>query len=323
MIALPFVGIDVLLIVLWTIAAALAIALIMDKLSAILAGVPWVGGKLSDAVKSMAQVITNACAKLMSGAESVVGGGLHWIARHIDTWLNQLVAQATVIAHLAELVGNEIYSVSGLRSLVHDLTRAWHGIEAGVRTLTKEFHGIEARVKALERSIAKGIGHDLRIEIRALRKEYKTLDRAVTQTIPRELAAAEGELTELQQWLGVKVGTTYKAWSIALATTLLGAVGLGGLRCPSFGRLLNKWGCGLGQLLDDLLGLAIAGLALEAVCDFLPLMESAFGAIIGPMVHILNEVPLGSCETPPSGWAEFSVAPGPLPPSQSLGSFSG
>ena len=321
MIAIPFVAIDVLLVVLWTIAAALAIALIMDKLGGILSGVPWVGGKLSDAAKAMGQAITNACGHLMSGTESLVGGGLHWLARHFDTWFNQFVAHAVVIAHLAQVVGNEIYSVSGLRSLVHELTKRFHGIEAGVKSLVKEWHGIEARVKALERAIAKGIGHDLRIQVKALERDVAKIDNTVIPAIRSEVATAENNITALGEYIRSNfVSDTTDALTAAVAVGLAG-LGLGGLRCSNFGRLLTKFGCGLGSLLNDLLGLAISALALEAVCDFLPLLEDAFGAIIGPMTHLLNEVPLGACEQMPESWATLNVAVGPTPPAQTLGAI--
>lgn len=256
MIALPFVGIDVLLIVLWTIAAALAIALIMNKLAAILNGVPWVGGKLSDAVKSMAQAITSACGQLMSGTESVVGGGLHWIARHIETWLNQFVAHATVIAHLAQIVGNEIYSVSGLRALVHNLTRAWHGIEHGIRTLTREYHGLEHDVRALERELAKGIGNDVLPRIRTLEKEVAHVKNVAIPDIRGIANTAETEVTDLEKWIAKNlpaIGTTAFVGAIAAA---LSSIGLGWLRCSSNPFNNNKNACGLWSILGRVLGLA-------------------------------------------------------------------
>lgn len=321
MIALPWVGVSVLLVVLWTIAAALAIALIMDKLSSILNGVPWIGGKLSDAVKSMSQAITNACGTLMAGAESLVGAGLHLIARYLDRWLSEFVAHAGVIAHLARIVGDAIYSVSGLRALVHGLERAFHGIEQGVRDLTREFHGIEAQVRKIERELAQGIGNDLRTRFDALYKEWESFKTGELRALEGDVAAIPGDIANAEDWVSKNFVTLSKAGLVAAVTAALGFMGLGGLSCNNFKNLLSKYACGLGSLLDGLLGLMIAGIALEAVCDFLPLIEEAFGAVVGPITHMLTEVPLGSCEQEPASWSQLHVAAGPLPPAQSLGSF--
>lgn len=256
MIALPFVAIDVLLVVLWAIAAALAIALIMRKLGSILSGVPWIGGKLSDAAEAMAQAITNACGTLMSGAESIVGAGLHWLARHVDRWLNQFVAHAAVIERLAAEVATGVYSVSGLRSLVRSISYVAHAALALANKLEREFKGIEAGVKALEREIATGIGHDLRIQIKALEREVTTVENKIIPAIRGEVATAEGEIGNLYDWIKGKadiLGVGTFAFAIA---TIVGPDAFRLIRCDGLGNLARKYRCGLWDLLANLLPLA-------------------------------------------------------------------
>jgi len=305
------------------IALGICIGGIMHSLSSYIGKIPWVGGPIANAVDGMAQVITNAVGHVIAPISDAVGGTLHQIARLVDWTYGEFRRHASLLLGIAAFLPALALAIEGIRALVHRLTTTHDATAAKVKTLEREYHGIEHQIKQLEREF-----HG--IDETGIRQKLNQLDRRIEQvqhdTIPAlrdRVAADEGAFTGLESWLGIKSGVDYKTWTIALATTLLGAVGLGNLRCSNFTRLLGKYTCGLGTLLDDLLGLAIAGIALEAVCDFLPLVEDAFGLIIGPMVHILNEVPLGGCETPPAGWAQFNVTPGPRPPQQTLGTFPG
>lgn len=319
--ALPLVGLDTLVIVLWAIAAALGISLIMYYVAQAASGIPVIGGPIAGAFKTIARAITQACGKLVSGIEALVGAGLHLLANYLHSLFKQFLSHSILLLHLAEAVGRVAYDASGAHALVRSLERRWHGIEAGVKHLEREVHGIEHGARADIGRLDALIHKDVLPEIRSL---DRTIGRVVSKDIAgvRDLAkTAEADVTALQKWISrnaLIAGTTALVGAVAWA---LGQLGLGGLRCPSFGRLLNKWGCGLGGLLDGLLGLVISSLALENVCSLLPILEAAFGEVVGPIIHLLTEVPLGSCEQPPAGWAQLSVAPGPLPPAQTLGSL--
>ena len=293
--AFPLVAIDVLLVVLWTIACVLAIVLIMNKLASVIAGIPGVGGWAANGVKSMAQAITNACGHLMSGIEGMVGAGLHLFADYLHGMLSQFVAHAALIAHLAELVGKQIYSVTGLRALVHRLEKVWHGIEAGVRTLTREWHGIERRVKAIERSIAKGIGHDLRITVKALDRELHTVVEPEIRAIERADATAAAAIDNLYEWAKGKasllgIGTFAYAISVALGIEAWNL-----LRCSVFKNFWNSRGCGLWSGLEDLLGLFVDTILLTNICELIPLMEAAISDVADPIVITLTDVGAGLC----------------------------
>lgn len=315
----PLLALDVLVLGLWCVAAALAIALIMDKLSSILAGVPWAGGFLSGAVRSMAKAVSSAAGTLEGGIDHLIGGAWHTMARYFDKWLSQLVVHSAIILHLAELVGSGIYSVTGLRAAVRTLEHGWIGLEHGVKLLEREWHGIDRRLRKIEREIGAGIGNDVRLSVRKLEKwktgaeaQLKADEKAITQTLP-------ADLTQLEDFIKAIPGTRYLDWAAGVVVAAVGIDALNFLRCREWGNLFRKWGCGLGTLLDSLLGLVVSSIVLESVCQFLGVLEAAFGAVIGPIVHLLNEVPLGDCEQMPASWAQLNVAPGPLPPAQTLG----
>lgn len=309
----PLLALDVVVLVLWTIAAALAIALIMDKLSTILAGVPWVGGKLSDAVKSMAKAITNAAGTLEHGIDSIVGAAWHALSRYIDKLFNQFVTHSAIILHIAELVGSGLYSVSGLRSLVRSISHVAHAAYSGVKTLEREYHGIEHRVKTLEREIAAGIGNDVRAQVKALEQEVTGIEKRVIPGIRQGIQAAEGEVTDLERWLGVQAGLSNLDWAKGLVVAALAALGLGGLSCSTLGNLLRNRGCGLWSGLEDLLGLLFDAVIFTDLCGLLPEVETLFADLEAPIVDLVSSAADAACAHPPAGWVQLKAPPLSLP----------
>ena len=312
-IVVPLLGLDILVVVLWCIATALAIALVMDKLSTILAGVPWVGGKLSDAVKSMAKAITNAAGTLEHGIDSIVGAAWHALSRYIDKLFSQFVAHSAIILHLAQLVGHGLYSASGLRALVHTAVRVAHAAQAGVKTLEREYHGIEHRVKTIEHTIGAGIGNDVRTRVHELEHELHGIEKRVIPGLRQGIQAAEGEVTDLERWLGVKAGLSNLDWAKGLVVAALAALGLGGLSCSTLGNLLGKRGCGLWSGLEDLLGLLFDAVIFTDLCGLLPEVESLFAALEAPLVGLVASAADAACAHPPAGWVELSAPALSLP----------
>jgi uncharacterized protein (UPF0335 family) len=318
-IVLPLVALDVLVLVLWTIAIALAIALVMRKVGDVFRPIPVVGGHIAGAVDSVAQVISNAAGSLEHGADRLAGAAWHQLARYMDHLWTQLVAHSGAFVQMAQELLRHAHALARLRALVHKAVGQAEAFIPRVKTLEREWHGIEHRVKALERDLATGIGHDLRIEVKALDREVTGLEHKVIPSIRAAENALAHDISALGEYIRSHFLSSATDAITAAVAVGLAALGLAGLRCSNFRSLLSRFGCGLGTLLNDLLGLVIAGIFLEGVCEFLPLIEGAFGAVVGPITHLLNEVPLGACESRPSGWATLSVDSGPLPPAQTLG----
>ena len=312
-IVVPLVALDVLVVALWAIATALAIALVMRKLSAILAGVPWVGGKLSDAVESMAKAITNAAGTIEGGIDHLIGGAWHQLSRYLEHALNQFEVHSAVILHLAKIVGHLAYSHSGLSAAVKAATRTAHAALHLAHTLEREYHGIEHRVKTIERTIGAGIGNDVRTRVRELEHELTGIRKRVIPGLRHGIATAEGEVSDLERWLGVKAGLSNLDWAQALVATALGALGLGGLRCSTLGNLFGKRGCGLWQGLDDLLSLLFDAALFVDLCNLLPELETLFAEFEAPLVRLIASAADAACAHPPGGWVELSATPLSLP----------
>ena len=305
-IVVPLVALDVIVVALWAIATALAIALVMDKLSSILAGVPWVGGRLSDAVQSMARAITNAAGTIEHGIDSLVGGAWHQLSRYLDTLFNQFVSHSALILHIARLVGHGLYSVSGLRALVHTATRVAHAALSLAHTLEREYHGIEHRVKVIERTIGRGIGNDVRTKVNELEAEVGHIERKVIPGLRQGIQTAEGEVTDLERWLGVKAGLSNLDWAKGLVLAALGALGLSGLNCSLLRGLLGRRGCGLWSGLDDILGLLFDAVFLVDLCAIIPELEVLFADVEDPLVDLISSAANAVCAQPPAGWTQLS-----------------
>jgi phage-related protein len=294
-VVLPLVELGILALVLWVVATALAIALIMDKLSAVLDGVPWIGGKLSGAVKSMAQIITNAAGTLESGIDKLIGASWHLLARYMDKLWHHIESQAAITARVAEHVGNLIYNHSGLSALVHRLAKAYHGIEHGIKTLTREYHGIERRVHALEKRIGKGIGHDLRAHLKALERRLGKVETQVIPAVESAETALANDISALGEYVRsnfVSVATDAVTAAVVVA---LGALGLGGLRCNSLLNSLKNRGCGLWNGLEDLLGLFVDVAIFTNVCAVLDFLSPFVSDVAGPIVTALTDIGAGLC----------------------------
>lgn len=294
---------------------------IMRAVAAPLRGLPAPLNQLANLVDGIAQAISNACGKILSPLSSAVGASLHSVARVWDHIGNTIVGHARVIEEIATELANVTIAFGALRAVAKHLGSVLGTFEHPLRALQSAVHGIDRELKALEKDFSHGIGNDVLPQIKHLRKELNVFERSTATDIADAEAQAEAATADLWTWItGIGSKPLKLKFSGAIAVAL-GAIGLGGLNCLSFSKFLNKWSCGLGPLLDALLGLVVSSIVLEETCVLLPFLESAFGDVVGPITHLLTEVPLGGCETPPTGWASLSVKMGPVPPPQTLGSL--
>jgi hypothetical protein len=300
--------------VLWTIAAALAIALIMSKIGGVLQSVPVVGGPLGGAVKSIARAVTNACGALMGGIEQLVGAGLHLLARYLDKYFSQFVVHASLIAHLAHIVGRELYHVTGIGAIVHRLTKVVHVVLHRFVVLGREVYRLRHRVVRLEHDLAVGIGDDVLPRIKSLDRELAKVEHKVIPAIESDVAAVEGEVGALRRWIADHIpiaGTEAFTAAVAIA---LGLLGLGGLRCNSLKETLGRRGCGLWQGLEDLLGLLFDAALFVDLCHLLPELELLFAQFEAPLVSLIASAADAACAHPPGGWVELEAPALSLPP---------
>jgi hypothetical protein len=299
----------------------IAVAALLGFLIATLGSIPIIGGAVKGVIKDTENAISHALGKAEHAVDKAIGATWHFFTR-LNEWIwREIKLHAGDVLAVAQVLVPALASLRQLWQMFHSQTRTATHTGARVKTLEREYHGIERELKHIERELSKGIGEDVLPRVKTLEREVATVEH---QTIPRirsDVATVEGDITALADWVQkntLVAGSTALVGAVAWA---LGKLGASGITCRSFGNLFSKWSCGLWSVLDGLLGLVVSSLLLTHVCDFLPVLEAAFGDVVGPLVTLLVDVPIGACETPPSGWAALNVATGPLPPAQTLGAL--
>lgn len=242
-----------------TLATVLVYALFHPFVS-FLESIPGIGGLIAYPFKKAEQFLLTALAKAEAGVDHLIGIMFHLLAQQFNWLWREFKAHAAWFGPAALLILAAVNAIHHLRHLVHGGIADVRHFIGRVKTLEKEWHGIEHRVKTLERRIAHGIGHDLRIHIKALERwedvakgELAAAEKAFTQTIPAEIA-------NLKQWLGIKPGTRYLDWVAALGLAALASLGLDFLKCDNAKSMSRNRGCSTWSALDDLLGLVALGI---------------------------------------------------------------
>lgn len=250
----------------------IALAFSAQKISEALLGgiirfleaIPLIGAGLAGPFKAVEQAVSSACGAIVAKCEALVGASFHVLARFTDWLWRQTVAEAAALLHVAKLVGDHVYALTGLRALVHRLEKVYHGIEHGVKTLTKEYHGIDRRLHKLERELAGGIGADVIAQLHGLEKEWRTFKTKELPGIEAGVAGIPTDIQNVESWASKQFVSASEAGVTAALVTALAALGLSGLNCESNPLKNNRNACGLWGDLADLLGLALAlGLALD------------------------------------------------------------
>lgn len=280
-----------------------------------LKAIPVIGGKLASPLEGIAQAVSNALGAAEGRIDQALGASMHAMARLTEWTWREFKAHSGVIAAIASITANLATGYHALKSLIHHTAHGIAGVLPRVKTLEKEWHGIEHRVGRIEREIGKGIGHDLRIQVKALEGEVAKVEDKIIPNIRSIAQGAEADVTALRKWVSdhaLVAGTTAFAGAVAWA---IGRLGLGGLRCSGLLNSLNKRGCGFWNGLEDLLGLFVDTLLLTNVCTLVPVLESAVSAVADPLVIALTDVGAGLCSGGIGPSPALAVPPLSLPAS--------
>lgn len=249
-------------LVVLTVPLSNAASQLLLKIAQAVSGIPGLGGLLASGFKQIAEAITNACGVIFGGLEHIVGGFFHGLAVALNfTW--QIMREGNVVlAHIANVVGDTLYRVTGLHALVRTAERILHTVLHRFVKILRELYNQGLRIKSLEQDWTKGIGHDLIIAEGLLQSEWNTFTTKVLPDLAAGVADIPGELADLKTWVTdnflANTSDALKAAGIAI----LAALGLNWLRCDS--NLVNKSKnqCGNMGDLSTLLGLFTAAFAL-------------------------------------------------------------
>lgn len=155
----------------------------------------------------------------------------------------QAKAASRAAAHANAHAGQVGHSLDRYKAISNPALRhATHAVDV---TLPRDIARVRSREEALSRDQAK------------LRERTTSLENGATKT---------------WEWIRTHPLTGVTAAFAGAVAIALSRLGLGNLRCSNFTNMLGKWGCGLGTLLDRLLGLAVF---LTIAFDFKAFVQAA------------------------------------------------
>lgn len=243
-----------------------------------------IGGLLPRVASLFNQIISNWMSQAVQAVDAHVATSFHYIANEVraasDTMLNFSAFALTIAQFVTGQVSWSTVSAA-LKQLRGEIRAAEHQAQVAAEAAIRQ-------EKAAVRSVAQGVYPRL-----------GSLERDVTQVIPREIASAR-ELAKDAADAAIHSAKWLKAHEKSLAATTfagavawaLGHLGLGWLRCRSNPFTRNKDACNWLGWLGNILGI-FATLALAAFSVLKPqdLAEAAVAAVdtIEPLLaEILN-----------------------------------
>ena len=261
---------------------------LFNPIISVVGHVPGLGGALSGALSSVEQSISNALGSVEHGIDKLMGASFHRFAE-LTLWLwREIKGHASLLAQIASFIPGIGNVVAALRALVHHSVHANTGTAAKVKTLEKELHGIEHQVKQLERDLTKGIGHDLRIHIKALEKELGHVEHKTIPAIQADVATADNAIGNLYDWIKGKANIIGVGTIATAVATALGALGLDWIKCREAKDLYNQRGCGMWSDLANLLGLAFIGAEIASLDELIGVAQTVTEDVVKGVEDLLQ-----------------------------------
>ena len=266
---------------------------IIDGINA--AHVPYVSAAISGALGAVEQAISDALGSVEHGIDQLMGSSWHRLAE-LNMWLwREFTAHTTIGWLTAQIVSEVVHAYHYLRGQVHDLTHSHTATSARVKSLEKEYRGIEHKVKQLERDLSHGIGNDVLPRLKALEREAGRIENV---ELPAAVAAqdqAQSAIDNLYAWAKGKAALVGVGTFALAVSAALDAIGLSGLKCPSFLNSLKNRGCGLWNGLEDMLGLFVDVALIASICDVLPWLTKGVDDVGLGLVEAIHSSGLSLC----------------------------
>lgn len=290
-----------------------------ESLQQIASGIPVIGGGLSAMLRQLEHALAWAAGQLYQGLDAMLGAVFGAVAKMLEWTFQSYKGMAVALLHTAQWGAAKLDGVDALRARTATLEREYHGLEHGVKTLNREYHGIDRELRKIERELGKGIGNDVRVQIKALEREVTGIEKRVIPNLRTGIQTAEGETTQLQNFIKAIPGTRYLDWAAGIVTAAVGLEIFNLFKCPSLLNSAKNRGCGLWNGLEDILSLFFDAGILIDLCKIIPTAVTLFGEVEQPLTDLISGAANAACAQMPADWVEPMVAAGPLPPAQTLG----
>ena len=276
-VALPLLGaIDLLTLLAWIV--CLGLALVWRH--TIGAGLLWLADELDKAAVHLPWPVgtVHIFGPLSSLLRTVAENVEHWLGQaalateHATLFLwNHMVSITEEVARwieaqsLAELHAWESLFTTTLPNLFHTVSRH---VESLIASASHELH------KAYS-ELSRFVGHEIH-RVEAYVEHIVHRAEAVIEglALPR-IRTIEHDLGALKDRLDRIAKSLSKDAIIALIGATIWKELFNGIKCSSWGNLVNKRGCGAWQGLEDVLGLLVDAVLIGSICEILPFLTTA------------------------------------------------
>lgn len=260
-------------ILIW--AVALALCLLVVYLTKALFGtansavgwIPWFGKIATQSLTRIEHKIVGFMSQAAISVDQKMGAAFHQLARVVD-WVGEEIERH---ANLIELLAGILAGSAGIglvQKAIADLLRHSKVVQA---TAT---HALRTTI-TVTRTVRVGIGHDVLPRLRAAEREIGGVIGVDLPGIRAGERALWRGIDDLRKWVRthtLAAGTLAFTGAVAWALARLGA---GWVRCNNWNRIGKKV-CGLpSNLIEDILGLSLAFLA---VVDPVVIAEAAIAS---------------------------------------------
>ena len=284
---------------------------LLNGLVTISSWIPLVGSVTAAVLTRAEQALNNQMSSWLASLEGHIATSWHSLARYVERLWAYQVTVATNLLHLAESVGHAV-GTDVFNAARQALLKGLHAAETDIRWLRKH---VLRQEKIITQTVAQGVYPRLR-----------TLEHEVAKTLPREIKAARTLAREAEDGVarlwdavrGISTGVSVAAVTAIVAAAIAALGDFSFLKCPEWANL-NKRGCGLWNLLDDVLSLLVDALVFVDLCEVIPEAVTIFSEFEAPLVDLISSAADAACAKPPAGWSHFNVPAGPLPPAQTTG----
>lgn len=248
---------------------------------------PIIGGWIDSSLHSVEHKIVSWMARAATGVDDAIGWSLHQQARLVDWLGREIRAHSNILYTLAALAlgpgfAHAVrYEVAAIRRLLH----ATFGAQA------LSLH----RLLRLERTIERGIGHDVLPRVRSLEREFTHVVEHDVASLRARTKALDREYTRLYKWMRSHPWTAVTEAFVGAVALALAKLGLDWIRCNTAKSVFKKHGCSLWSKIDGLLGMFAEVALVTNICTVLPYLETAFSTVAAPLIATLTDIGAGLC----------------------------
>lgn len=221
-------------------------------------GIPYVGGRVANAIEGIGQRASNALGNIAEQADNRVGQ-LFWRVEHtVSGVLDELLA-LTVLLGLLEWYVTVKFPLAVI-------SKAAHVAHRSSTTIVRQYPAVVKRIEVNRKTLAKLVA--LAVAAALAAKHLVITVHRDAATLPARVGFTWKQLRAIRFRLSRLEKATVGLGAVALVAGALARMNLRWLRCPALGRIGRNLGCGGFAILEEFLAPVFEALVVLDLCRF-------------------------------------------------------